>query len=365
MVDNLDIGGIQRLAFDEAYFLSDFGEEVEILVQAETQLSPMQRLDQEFSGAQKLKIQYVGIRRSISIYRYFALFKTRSTNLVITHSLSSCFALRIALFLCGKKTPLLVFVHQSLGLSSKLQKMKRFIYSLFASEVVFGSINFSTDWKFQIRQKQISLKVPQKNYSINSLGVYLPRIFEIAHKSNLVCEDVPHLVFASRITEWKGFTKFREIVNLESLAESHVVVMTASNSRRYQISDIRGNRNHLLYDLQPGKIASISKPVHLYPTNYGNSVRTPLPIGLNVLEFLALGIPSIISIGGMESYKNLQSNSLIIQVDWKDLDQVNMAINSATQLTKAQREMERLKCQEFVSIKNHGEFLLSKRAKHV
>ena len=328
--------------------------------------SSILQLDRDFSTFKKIRMTVIEANRLVGIGLFWRLFRSSNTNLLITHSLSSCFQLRAALFLSRKKIPLLAYVHQSIGLSTEWQKRKRLMYSILCSELVFGSHNFAYDWAEQVEKNWISKRIFNKRNSIHPIGIYIPRVTELSKKKLEYCEtSAPHFIFASRITEWKGFNKFAEICNATTHSACHVVVMTASNSRLQELSKI--NRNpadfHLIYDSQPAAISNYRNSIHFYPTNYGNKVNRPLTVGLNVFEFLALGIPSLISTGGLESYPALKENSLIHQVDWMNETEIVKAISVSSMMTPSQIETAKLHAVKVVSIESHAEFLLGKIGK--
>ncbi len=363
IVDNLDIGGVQRLALDEFYYFTEKGEDVEIITLSPLRESSILQLDRDFSLFKKVRTRVIDSNRLISIILFWKLFRSSNTNLLVTHSLSSCFQLRVALILSRKKIPLLAYVHQSIGLSTGWQKRKRLMYSVLCSELVFGSQNFAYDWVEQVEKNWFSKRFFNKPFTIRAIGIYIPRIMELSRKKLENCDSsAPHFIFASRITDWKGFGKFAEICNSTTHSACHVVVMTASNSRLQEVSKI--NRNpadlHLIYDSQPAAISSYRNSIHFYPTNYGNKVNRPLTVGLNVFEFLALGIPSLISKGGLESYPGLEGNSLLQQVDWMNDTEITKAITLSSMMTSSQIETAKLLAEKAVSIESHAEFLRGK-----
>jgi hypothetical protein len=70
--------------------------------------------------------------------------------------------------------------------------------------------------------------------------------------------------------------------------------------------------NHLIEGKPPSFLSEISTPIHLYPTNYGSKTRYPQSIGLNVIEFAALGIPSLVSKEVVTTYPELLERKIDI-----------------------------------------------------
>ena len=74
--------------------------------------------------------------------------------------------------------------------------------------------------------------------------------------------------------------------------------------------------------------------IHLYPANYGPDSLFTEGVSINVLEMACLGIPSLITIGGSQTWPELVRLGLVIEVDWANLDSVISTIKSGIQLSK-------------------------------
>jgi hypothetical protein len=138
--------------------------------------------------------------------------RNRKPGVFISHSTSGAFVVKVSSIITLKKITLLLFIHQLLSLSSKSQAIKRVIYSLFATKILFSSKQFLLDWNKVIRNSNILRLLPIKPQEFVRMGVYLPRLCWNGWTKKQVCkENTPNLIFLSRPTRWKGFEKFLQI----------------------------------------------------------------------------------------------------------------------------------------------------------
>ena len=116
IVDNLRVGGVQRLALDEAYALSLKNYEVEILLlEKEHDLDNMREIDAEFFSSFNIKITSVAGKTWKKII--YVLSKIRDTEVIkaISHSAKGVAILRISFLLCIKRMKIqAIFINQFL-----------------------------------------------------------------------------------------------------------------------------------------------------------------------------------------------------------------------------------------------------------
>ena len=101
MVDSLDIGGKQRIALDQAYYLHSIGFKVKIIMlnQATESNLVMSKMDLKFSLVPDIEIiPIAGLRykQFLKLVLFFA--KTRQDFVVISHSTKACVLSRAASF---------------------------------------------------------------------------------------------------------------------------------------------------------------------------------------------------------------------------------------------------------------------------
>jgi hypothetical protein len=124
----------------------------------------------------------------------------------------------------------------------------------------------------------------------------------------------------SRITTWKGFSVYSEFTKKFVNGSVHSLILTTKNGRP-EIFDENlfiDELNHVVYESGVSNLELPHGSVHLYPTNYGKGVSYPQSIGMNVLELLAVGIPSVISPEGFQSWPELEGSMMISTNDWSD-----------------------------------------------
>jgi hypothetical protein len=109
----------------------------------------------------------------------------------------------------------------------------------------------------------------------------------------------------------------------------------------------------------PSFLSEISTPIHLYPTNYGSKTRYPQSIGLNVIEFAALGIPSLVSKEVVTTYPELFDSGLVLSVDWNDLLEVERKIDILSSINTEVRHEKALWVREYCSIDTHLNTLIA------
>ena len=73
---------------------------------------------------------------------------------------------------------------------------------------------------------------------------------------------------------------------------------------------------HLYLGKKPACFKYSDNSIHIYPTAYGDSDKFPQSIGMNLLEFIALGVPGMISNEGFESWPQIKGNSIVQVCNW-------------------------------------------------
>ena len=97
--------------------------------------------------------------------------------------------------------------------------------------------------------------------------------------------------------------------------------------------------------------------VHLYPTNYGVNAKFTESISLNCLEMAAIGVPSLVSAGGLGTWPEFIGLNLIREVDWKKVEENTELIKrvSISRINPAELNYVR----DIVDINNHVNILIS------
>jgi len=358
IAENLRIGGIQRLLLDEAYQFLEWDANPKII-----SLSPalpgdhIPDLDQDFSLSKKLHITYLNSEKTEQIkYFYKLIRKYDGPRIFIAHSITGAMLIRICALLSFKKVLIILQIHQLISLSDKKQQLKRLFYSMCANQIHFSSNQFLLEWEFIIRKRRFLNIIYRKKLHFDRMGVYLPRLVSPEFSKYQLCkENVPHLVYLSRVTTWKGFEKFKLIATKFASTKLHALAMTASNFRQeiFNPEEFNSDNLHVVLNSSVTSLQLNEGSIHLYPSDYGPNIRYPQSIGMNVLEMISQGIPSLISGEGFESWPELCESELVKVVDWSDDEEISRTIEASTKLSSQIRRSESQRLSAAISIEDH------------
>jgi len=357
VLDNLRVGGIQRLALDEAYALSRAGYKVRIYTLEQYRSDDsMREVDSEYFNLYKdrvilkeicrgLVVNLLGLRKDIEKY---------SPEMIISHSAKGIFISRIATIGTRPKPRIIGFVHQLISLSSDSQKFKRIIFFQFADDLRASSFQFVLDLLKLREDKGIYRVIMKRLPKFDRMGVYLERIEYFRNRNQkMYIESGTGIIFLSRVVSWKGFETFYSIC-LAIGASSHKIVFSCPLYLPLeQIENFKRLKNHhILIHKGIAEVFPGEKFVHIYPTTYGRKVKYPQNIGLNVLECLAVGVPSLISEEDFLSWPELKDSPLVVTTDWSIKD-VQNKIDAFYMLSKSAKREEQTRVLPIISIESH------------
>jgi glycosyltransferase involved in cell wall biosynthesis len=224
-----------------------------------------------------------------------------------------------------------------------------FAFSIAAKKDWDEKIQSSFWLKHLFRRKQIKLL---RN------GVFLDRLPKrISFSAQKNAQNL-RLVFLGRPIKWKGSETIFKLLQMDQLSEAKGLFFFPYENKellsnlpvtvRSRIKIIIGKS---IKDYSPQK-----GDVHLYPANYGNKAKFIESISINCLEMAAIGIPSCVTIGGLETWPEFLHNSLINEVDWDDL---HKTADTIAQLHKSNlSDVDLIKVRKLVTIENHIQQLL-------
>jgi len=358
VVDNLRVGGIQRLAIDECYALNKRGiKHLLVSLTAFEENNSIVKVDEEFAEISQLNLKYLG-KGKLRQLNELTKFVKQDFNLIVTHSATAALLLRFAVTLNMKKMNIILYIHQLISLSSNKQALKRFFYFTFANKLFVSSNQFKLEIETYLKDNWWGALFRKKIY-FDRMGIYLDRVDN--RLKEIVCQEaIPHLIFSSRMTEWKGFQVFLNLASkFNSINHKIVFEISKAKNRQTEIQDLDKDDNHAFYSKSPVSFKYPSKSLHIYPTNYGDSIKYPQSIGMNVLEFLALGVPSLISKEGFESWPELEKSVLIETCNWLNSIEVDDKLNKLLNVDETSARDESLKLRESISIERHVTNLVS------
>lgn len=368
-VDNLRIGGIQRLAIDEAYELSDMGICCTIVTQEDPKLqNPSLKY---FSEIEKQSIEDRNIDiKILNPNRFKFLLELRSLlnsisglDLIISHSFRASFALKILKLFVVKHTIVVnTKIHQIPTLVDRTQRLKRFIYAQFTDQLFCFSEAVRASWPFQFGKGISNFVVCSQEITLLRNGVYLPRLPELRTSSHT---DIirPRLIFLGRPTFWKGLGVLERLAQEPTLLKFDFlfVIPTYEESSLNELSLLLGTRMQVITGKSVGELEIFVGDIHLYPTQYGENSPITESISLNCLELLGVGIPSIVTAGGQITWTEEDFKEVFLEADWSDMNEVLNQINIASNFVMDPSLHSRLR--NLIDIKNEINFLRARLVK--
>lgn len=352
------MGGAQRILLDEFYEFQGRGLSARII-----SLSPaipeddILTVDSNFRPSKGVIIEYPGNTRiSQLIYLTKVLKNHHAISGIVSHDFPGTVICRLASLFSGRRIRISLYIHQLMDLSSYTQRQKRIIMSLFASKIYVSSFQFKRSWEDYLRDSKFWSIAYKKKISFDRMGIYPPRVQNSSHLKVKPCSmEIPHLVFMSRITAWKGFSEFKDFAIANTSDELHSLTLTTKHNRPEILNerDFVNDLNHLIYESGVSNIGFPKGSVHFYPTNYGNEVKFPQSIGMNVLELLAVGVPSIISPENFDSWPELKNSLLVRTVDWANRKELYSLWADLSSLESERIHAEVEKLIPVISISSH------------
>lgn len=336
-VDNLRIGGFQRLALDEAYWLSDNRFQVTIICLEHPQVNGNLKYltDVENNLIKNKNISLIYCSKS-----FLPLFnltlplmrKYSEAPLVVCHSLRSTLVLKIIKKLTKTQNYTInTKIHQIPSLTDGKQRLKRFIYAQFSDNLFGFSTAVSSAWTYQFGTLISVLIKHTRRMGLLRNGIYINRLPKLAEDSAL--DNLrPRLIFLGRITFWKGLNVIEELAKRDSLREFDFLLIVPSfmESDLANLREILGDRLHVIVGRSINELKFTKGDVHLYPANYGKNARLIESVSLNCLEMACIGVPSIITHDGQGTWTEPIFNQIFFPVKWENLDSVSTQIKIAS-----------------------------------
>jgi len=363
IVNDFGIGGIQRLVLDQSYYLSSKGINATILI-----LGQMPGKDSpSFFNSEQALIKKLGVNfmsfngsRSSQLKDLVELIKSNDFSLVICNNSRSTvlsFAVKI---LSRKKFVIVSIIHQLLSMSSPLQRTKRIIYSQFSDILFAYSVAVEKDWNLR-RKRNLFIWILScfREISVCRNGVFLPRIKSI--KVNAITSENKRrrLIFASRVTAWKGLDHIKKVLTLPSFATTELLLITPFPAESF-INEASVVSQNLVTNIVGKSITEIdfnSNDLHLYPASYGSKSKFIEGISLNVLEMSCIGVKSFVTKNGIETWPELADMGVVQEIDWDELsDTDGELILGSTVLTTEKIE----KSQSLIDIANNIRMIFEK-----
>jgi glycosyltransferase involved in cell wall biosynthesis len=361
-VDNLRIGGFQRLALDQAYALGDRGFRTTLYVLGELPSVDIPNfLDSEriLLASQNVGLVSVGNSRVGQLTAINTILKSKEVpTLILSHSLRATFLLRVASWLHLKRLRIITTIHQLPTLSAPRQRLQRFVYAQFTWRLLAYSSAVKADWDTRVGGNLIfKTLIARKSISVLRNGIYLNRL---PINVNLSTESPnPRLIYLGRNTAWKGVATFLELARRPELLHFDLLFMIPDKKDLDIRSLPLGVRKRI--QIVAGKPISSYIPrhgdVHLYPANYGPDAKFVESVSLNCLELACLGVPTILTKDGLGTWPDLAKASIFYETDWVDHSLIASEILRVSQVRFSNLEIQKIA--EIVNIQNQISNLLA------
>ena len=178
VVDDLYVGGIQRIALDHLYNLSDQGLDCLLvcLSPVDYRRSSMVEVDENFFLPYSARVLYTSKKWLNQLRSIFKLHNRHRFSLILCHSPRANLLTRILKVFTFSRFKIVAFIHQVPSFSSKKQNFKRGMYFRFADFVWAGSNQFRLEIN-RLRSESLFYRFIFRNDVVfERPGIYLRRI---------------------------------------------------------------------------------------------------------------------------------------------------------------------------------------------
>jgi glycosyltransferase involved in cell wall biosynthesis len=360
VIDSLNIGGKERLALDQAYYLQSTGNKVKILLlnyPTDSNLA-MLKMDQKFSKMPIIEIVSIPgskIVQLIKLVHFFARHK--KYFVVISHSTRALVLVRMASVIFFNSL-IVHTMNQSLSLSTKSQAIKIALYCLFSHHLLAGCQPFIDEWKLYVNSSRIKKIIfSRKDIKLNRNGLYMPRLLQTDSMSRHPNDDVKRILYLGRAAEWKGTRIYGEIsncINKKGIKSVLAIPDILTESQKLRFGKIETPMEEII-GKPPTRLPYLDLIVHIYPADYGVGSTFRESISLNVMELLCLGVPSIITKNGRSTWPELATSIMLQDCDWGNLNEIEIFIEKLISIPSDVKAVSSLQAQELFSIENNLE----------
>jgi glycosyltransferase involved in cell wall biosynthesis len=325
IIDDFKIGGIQRIALDQAYALSEKNIKTNIIVLNEQPAHGVPTfLHTEENLIKNLQVNIIFLKESKlnQLKNLYHHIKVSNPKLIICHSLTGTVLCRLTKTLLRSKLVIVTTVHQLLSMSAPAQRVRRVFYSQF-TDILFAYSNaVKEDWDYRRRHNPLMWLISaSKTIAVCRNGVYLQRI--VLNESNFIKSnnEINRLIFVNRLTAWKGLPTALRVIQSKEFSEVSLLIMTPDDPGELLLYVEPEKRNKIVSVVGKSisQVEFYPDDIHIYPATYGSGSRFIESVSINVLEMACFGVKSFVTEHGVDTWPELVCYGIIYEVDWSDL----------------------------------------------
>ena len=354
ILDNLSIGGFQRLALDQAYEFSENDYRVSILVLSDpiddTEPS-FAKIEESLIEGFKIQINFLGTSRFKQFLQLKHFSKTlRNGDILLSHSLRGTALLVFRKFQLASHPKLITAIHQLPTLSAPRQRFQRYCYAQLTDILIGYSDAVRQDWLLRIREYPVVLQwaFRKKLYVIRN-GIYSKRLPEL----NLNGVYAPRLLFLGRNTSWKGVDTFFKIASHPLLSKFEILMLVPKEEdvSLHELAEDLTSRLTVISGKSVAYLKSRPGDVHLYPADYGIDAKHVESVSLNCLELASIGVPTILTKNGTHTWPDLNDFNIFFETDWSDMNEVAKIVQKASLMRFELSDVRKIR--DLISIGNN------------
>lgn len=362
ILDNLDIGGIQRLALDESYWLIDREIETQILcLTPEPKAGSMLQIDFSFPLSKKLKFVFVKKDIGSQLRATFVTIKNFKPDLILCHSARGILLSRLARFSTSSRAKIVGFVHQLATLSSTKQNLKRLGYFLMADRLHFLTLQFQNEFENFLSRRVpfLELRRFRQKFIFDRVGLYIPRFDFLQTQAECITYETPGLIYYGRAKEWKGYNVFLNLIQRRKNDFSFVFIVPDGADIKRLVIKSESDKNVFVWESRSiWELKFQTNVIHIYATSFPDNTRHPMSISFNVLECLFSGIPSVMSHENFETWPELRDSPLIFCCTWEP-GNIDEMLRKALRVSYEDRIKEANRVKQLLSIDAHMNRIIS------
>jgi glycosyltransferase involved in cell wall biosynthesis len=273
---------------------------------------------------------------------------------VINLSLGSTVFLRIAKLLSNRRSKIHTIIEQLATLSAPRQRRKRFLYSSWTDNLYGGSQAIVWDWNYWLNNYFFLRNLLKKRPLIHRNGVYLDRLPTLANNLNI--EELSkknRIIFVGRNVAWKSPELILSILQTYQKQDLRALFILPSFDRNLVDNLKREFESRIDFEFGKGieDIVFREGDIHVYPANYGPDAKFTESVSINCLEMACLGIPSLVTENGTQTWPELVEMGLLIEVDWNNFESINISIQKAVDFSATESIIS--SAREIISVKRN------------